>query len=86
LQSFLLQVEVSQIAVREADEPNALVDFFDSEPLACQDAREVDLLAVQADASAGCDKDIAVVERMRLLSKEGFAASMCNSIQRIGIC
>jgi hypothetical protein len=31
LQGFLLQVEISKIAVHEADEPNALVDFPDAE-------------------------------------------------------
>jgi hypothetical protein len=31
LQGFLLQVEVSQIIVHEADEPNAVVDFHDAE-------------------------------------------------------
>jgi hypothetical protein len=33
LQGFLLQVEVSEIVLHEADEPNALVDFFDAESL-----------------------------------------------------
>jgi hypothetical protein len=33
LQGFLLQVEVSEIVAHEADEPNALVDFLDAEPL-----------------------------------------------------
>jgi hypothetical protein len=30
LQSFLLQVEISEIIVHEGDEPNAFVDFLDS--------------------------------------------------------
>jgi hypothetical protein len=34
LQGSLLQVEITEIIVHEADEPNALVDFFDSELLA----------------------------------------------------
>jgi hypothetical protein len=33
LQGLLLQVEVSQIVVHEAGEPNALVDFLDAELL-----------------------------------------------------
>ena len=36
LQGLLLQVEVSQIVVHEADEPNALVDFLDAELLSGQ--------------------------------------------------
>jgi hypothetical protein len=34
LQGLLLQVDVAQIVVHEADEPYALVDFLDAEPLA----------------------------------------------------
>jgi hypothetical protein len=33
LQGFLLQVEVAEIIVHEAGEPNAFVDLLDSEPL-----------------------------------------------------
>jgi hypothetical protein len=43
--------------VHEADEPNALVDVFDSNPLTGQHARDVDLLAVQAETSAGGDNN-----------------------------
>ena len=45
LQGFLLQIEVAEIIVHEADEPNALVDFLDAESLTCQDARDVDPIA-----------------------------------------
>ena len=34
MQGFLLQVDISEIAVHEGDEPDSLVDFLDSEPLA----------------------------------------------------
>ena len=50
--------------MHEADEPNALVDFLDAELLACQHNRDVDLLAVQTEAPAGCDDDVAIVERI----------------------
>jgi len=50
LQGFLLQVEVSEIVVHEADEPNAVIDLFDSKLLTSQYNRDVDLLAVQAKA------------------------------------
>jgi hypothetical protein len=36
LQGLLLQVEVSQIVVHEAGEPNAVIDFLDAELLAGQ--------------------------------------------------
>jgi hypothetical protein len=52
LQGFLLQVEVSQIIVHEADEPNALVEFLDAEFLASQTGGEVDSLAMEAEAAA----------------------------------
>jgi hypothetical protein len=34
LQGFLLQVDIAEIVVHEGDEPNAVIDFFDSEALA----------------------------------------------------
>jgi hypothetical protein len=48
--------------VHEADEPNAVVDFLDAELLAGQHDGDVDPLAVQAEATAGCDDDVTVVE------------------------
>ena len=64
MQGFLLEVEVSEIIVHEADEPNALVDFLDSEFLAGQHGRDVDPFAMQAEATAGGDDDVAIVERI----------------------
>jgi hypothetical protein len=62
LQGFLLQVEISKIIVHEADEPNALVDFLDTELLACQHGEDVDPLAMQAASSAGGDDDVTIME------------------------
>jgi hypothetical protein len=62
LQGSLLQVEISEIVVHESDKPNALVDFLDSELLASQHNGNVDFLAVQTEATAGCDDDVAIVE------------------------
>ena len=64
LQGLLLQVEVSEIVMHEADEPNAVVDFLDAELLAGQHDRDVDLLAMQAEPSAGRDENVAVMERI----------------------
>jgi hypothetical protein len=58
----LLQIEVTEVVGHKADEPNAVVDFLDSKPLACQHGRDVNLFAVQADAPAGGDEDVAVME------------------------
>jgi hypothetical protein len=38
LQGFLLQLDVAESVVAEADEPNTLVDFLDAEFLAGADA------------------------------------------------
>jgi hypothetical protein len=35
---------------------------FDADPLASECGQEVDFLAIDADAAAGCDEDVAVVE------------------------
>jgi hypothetical protein len=64
LQRFLLQIEISEIMVHEADGPNVLVDFLDAELLACQHDGDVDPLAMKAESSAGGDDDVAVVERV----------------------
>jgi hypothetical protein len=71
---FLLQVEVSEIIVHEADEPNAVVDFLDAEFLASQHGRDVDPLAMQAEASASGDENIAVMERIDPFRQAGMGA------------
>jgi len=48
--------------VHEADEPNALVNLFEAEPLTGEHARDVDLFLMHADAATGGDQDVAVVE------------------------
>jgi hypothetical protein len=46
----------------EGDDPDAVVDLLQCEPLVCQDGGDVDLLPVHADADASGDEDVAVVE------------------------
>jgi hypothetical protein len=60
----LLQVEVAEIVVHEAGEPNAVVDLLEAEPLASQHGGDVDPLAMQAEPSASRNDDVAVVERI----------------------
>jgi hypothetical protein len=62
LQGLLLQVEVTEIIVHEAGEPNAVVDLLDAEPLTGQHGGDVDPLAMQAEASAGGDDDVPIME------------------------
>jgi hypothetical protein len=53
LQGLLLQIDIAEIVVHKADQPNAIVDLLDAKGLASEDNRDVDFLAVQAEASAG---------------------------------
>jgi hypothetical protein len=62
LQGPLLQVDVSEIVLHEADDPNAVVDLLDAEALPGEHGRDIDLLPVHADAPAGGDNHLAVVE------------------------
>jgi hypothetical protein len=62
LQGSLFQVDIAQIIVDEADEPNSLVDLLDAEALSGQDGGDADFLAVDADTATGGDEDVAVVE------------------------
>jgi hypothetical protein len=66
LQGFLLQVEVSEIMVHEAYEPNALVDLLDSEPLVGQHGGDFDPLAMQAKPSASGEENVAIGLQLRL--------------------
>ena len=53
LQGFLLQVELSQFIMHEADEPNAVVDLLDAKLLFGQNGGEVDPFAMQAAPMSG---------------------------------
>ena len=61
---FSLQIDIAKIVVHEADEPDAVVDFLDSEALAREHGRDIDFLAVQADAATGGDENVAIVQRI----------------------
>ena len=62
LQGFFLQINIAKIVIHKADQPDAMVDFFDADGLAGERYAEVDLLVVQAKASAAGDHDRAVVK------------------------
>ena len=59
---LLLQVDETKIVAHEADDPNAFVDFFDSQVLAGKDGRDVDAFSMHADAAACGDQEVAVVQ------------------------
>ena len=60
LQGFFLQINIAEIVIHKADQPDAMVDFFDADGLAGEGHAEVDLLVVQAKTSAAGDHDRAV--------------------------
>ena len=59
-----LIIEVSQIVVHKACQPDMVFDLFDADGLTGEDQTEIDLLAPVTDASACCDGDCLVVERV----------------------
>ena len=59
-----LVVEIPQIIVHEAGQPDMVLDLFDADGLTGKDEAEVDLLAIVANAAAGGDGDGLVVKRI----------------------
>jgi hypothetical protein len=57
-------VEVAQIIVHEADEPNVLAHLLDTDALTGEDGAEVYFLAIEADAPTRRHGDGLVVERV----------------------
>jgi hypothetical protein len=47
LQSPFLQVDITQIVIHEADEPDAVFDFFDADGLASERLAQIDFLAIR---------------------------------------
>jgi hypothetical protein len=66
---FLLQIDEAEIVAHEADEPNTLVDFFDSQTLAGENGRDVDAFAIPADSRTWAVSEI--FSRLRNLHMKG---------------
>ena len=64
LQSFFLQINIAEIVIHKTDQPDAVVDFFDTDGLSGKGNAEIDFLVIQAKTSAAGDHDGAVVERV----------------------
>ena len=62
MQGSLLQVDIAEIVVHEADEPYAVVGLLDADILAGEDRAEIDLSPFESDAAAGGDGDCLVME------------------------
>ena len=59
-----LLVEVSEIIVHKADQPNLVAHLFDTNALAGEDDAEIDLAAIEADAAACGHGGGSIVERI----------------------
>ena len=49
MQGFLLQIDITEIVLHEADEPDAVIDFFDADGLTGQAGAEIDLLPIKTE-------------------------------------
>src|SRR6266568_381256 len=64
LQSFFLQIDVPEIVIHKADQPNTFLDLLDTDSLPREDGAEINFFAVETDTSAVGDVDGAVVKRI----------------------
>jgi hypothetical protein len=62
LQSFLFEIDETEIVVHEVDDPDSVVDLLDTELLTGEDAGDVDAFSVHADTSAGSDQEFSIVQ------------------------
>src|SRR3984957_15576828 len=69
-----LQIEVSQIIIHKAQQPDIVVDFFDADRLAGKDLAEINFLATQTDAPASGDHDRFIVEGIVAVRQAGVGA------------
>jgi hypothetical protein len=49
LQSFFLQIDVPEIVIHKADQPNTFFDSLDTHSLPRKDGAEIDFFAVETD-------------------------------------
>jgi hypothetical protein len=64
LQSLFLQIDVAEIVLHKADQPNTFFDFFDPRACPAKTVLRLFFFAVQTDASAVGDVNDAVVKRI----------------------
>jgi hypothetical protein len=64
LQSLLLKIDVTEIIVHKADQPNTVVDLFDAYSLTSERSAEIYFLFENADSSAVGDQNCPIVERI----------------------
>jgi hypothetical protein len=64
LQSLLLKIDLTEIVVHKADQPNTVVDLFDAHGLTRERSAEIDFLFENADPSAIGNQSCPIVERI----------------------
>ena len=69
-----LQVEVTQIILHEADQPDIFVNFLDADSLSGEDLAEVDFLVAQTNRAAAGNHDGFVVEGIIDIGQAGVRA------------
>ncbi|MBS1867703.1 MAG: hypothetical protein JSS69_17450, partial [Acidobacteria bacterium] len=75
-----LQIEVSQIIIHKADQPDVVVHFFDARGLPGEDRAEIDFPATQANAATTGEHDGSVVEKgSRLKTSINFSTAAIES-------
>src|SRR5262249_51737173 len=52
LQSFLLQIDIAEVVTHKADQPDAVVDLFDTDGLAGERSAEIGLFTIHEAAAA----------------------------------
>src|ERR1700734_297217 len=69
-----LQIEVSQIIIHKAYQPDIVLNFFDAHGLTGKDLTEINFLATETDAPATSDHDGFIVEGIVDVRQAGVAA------------
>jgi hypothetical protein len=68
LQGLLLKIDVAEIIVHKADQPNTVVDLLDACRLTCERSSEIYVLSENADSPAVGNQSCPIVERIGELS------------------
>ena len=64
MQSFFLQIDVAEIVIHKADQPNTFFDLLDPNRLPREDGAEINFLAVETNTPAVGDVNGAVMKRI----------------------
>jgi hypothetical protein len=74
LQGLLLPIDITEIIVHKADQPETVVDFFDAHRLTGERSAEIDFLAENTNSPAASDQRGSIVEGIREFSNAAIRA------------